>query len=301
MPTSKWTIFVALVVLPLAAFGQSNTVRITGRVEDAIGKVAVKTTVMLMTEDNSKTIAVVQTSEDGIFTFPGVPASDYELRFLAPGFMRLDLPVKATSESTDLGRVTLEGPQMDGPVPTAVAVALSLGHRPDRRVAAIRTLCQVLEHPEQFNGKMIVLRGHVQIAFEDFQLSPADCDGRKLDGVWLEYGIGPKKQPTIWCCGDITPRDPLKVIENQEFRRFDHYLTAKRKAKSCQEARCYLYQVTATLNGRLDSVPLLTCQVGKSQCTGGDAFGHLGLFTTRLVIQSVSDVVAQPTEGKSKR
>jgi hypothetical protein len=53
--------------------------------------------------------------------------------------------------------------------------------------------------PDRFNGKIVTIRGRVKIAFEDFELSTTECKGREIDSIWLEYGKGPKKQPTIWC------------------------------------------------------------------------------------------------------
>src|SRR5437763_4462 len=70
------------------------------------------------------------------------------------------------------------------------------------------TLCELAQTSDRFNGKIVAVRGPVQIAFEDFSFSVAECGSRKVDGIWLEYGRGPKHQPTTWCCGDLTPSDP---------------------------------------------------------------------------------------------
>ena len=152
-------------------------------------------------------------------------------------------------------------------------------------------LCDVVSAPAQLNGKIVTLRGRVQLGFEDFELSAADCDPKKT-GVWLEYGSGPKRQPTTWCCGDMVPRDPLAMVENDNFRRFHRYLTAQSRSKGCT-GQCPSYNVTATLTGRLDTVGSRACRDGRSQCCDG-GFGHLGAFCVRLVIQSVSNIDAQP-------
>jgi hypothetical protein len=148
------------------------------------------------------------------------------------------------------------------------------------------TVCELVKSPASFNGKIITLRGPVQIAFEDFGLSASDCTEKKIDYLWLEYGRGPKRQPTTWCCGDMVPRDRLALVQNAEFYRFHHYLTSQKKAKACYD--CYLYRVTATLTGRFDAVepqPRALC-----------GFGHLGTACGRLVIGTVSDVVADPVD-----
>ena len=157
------------------------------------------------------------------------------------------------------------------------------------------TLCELVQQPGSFNGKMVSVRGLVEIAFEDFELRGEDCDGRKLDGVWLEYGKGPKKQPTTWCCGDLTPRDEPALRKNADFRAFHRYLVAQKRTKGCYEGECLLYSVTVTLTGRFEAVKTEPCAGDRaSHCCPGGGFGHLGFFCGRLVIQSVSDVVAKP-------
>jgi hypothetical protein len=168
----------------------------------------------------------------------------------------------------------------------AVVPILALGQtKSDQPVQT--TVCEVVRSPASFNGKIITLRGPIQIAFENFGLAAADCTDKKVDYLWLEYGRGPKRQPTTWCCGDMVPRDPLALVQNTEFHRFHHYITAVRKAKAC--SGCYLYRVTATLTGRFDAVepkPRALC-----------GFGHLGVACGRLVIGAVSDVVADPIDS----
>ena len=133
------------------------------------------------------------------------------------------------------------------------------------------TVCDIAKHPEQFNGRMVTVRSPVRIAFEDFELSAAKCEGAKIQGIWLQYGSGPKRQPTTWCCGDLTPRDPLAVTRNDDFNLFDRLLTAAGSKPNYSEP------VTATITGRIDAA---------------QGFGHFGLFGARLVIQRVSNVTA---------
>ncbi len=154
-------------------------------------------------------------------------------------------------------------------------------------------VCDIVKEPELFNGKMITVRGRISIAFEDFELSAAHCaPPQGSDGIWLEYGKGPKRQPTTWCCGDMTPRDRMALVQNQDFRSFHRFLTAQRRVAGCYEGQCYVYDVTATITGRLDAVKPQVGRNGKSVC---DGFGHFGVFCARLVIQNVSEVVAEPT------
>ncbi len=115
-------------------------------------------------------------------------------------------------------------------------------------------------HPLDYDGKMVRTSWRVSIDFEQFELCLETC---AADSIWLEYGRGPRKQPTIWCCGDLVPRDPLKMIQDSQFKLFDRYLRSKQG-------------LSATITGRFDT------------CPSGPCFGHMGLSSnSRLVIQSV--------------
>lgn len=156
------------------------------------------------------------------------------------------------------------------------------------------SLCELVKSPASFNGKLLTVRAPVQIGFESFGLSVSGCGDSRINYVWLEYGRGPAKQPTIWCCGDMVPRDVLPLEQTAEFRRFHRLLTAQKKSKDC--ANCYLYDVTATITGRFDAVETQACPGdAKSRCCS-NGFGHFGMACGRIVIQSVAGVVATPAK-----
>jgi hypothetical protein len=136
------------------------------------------------------------------------------------------------------------------------------------------------------------IRGLVLLAFEEFRFSADECQGHAIDDIWLVYGRGPKNQPTIWCCGNLTPRHSLRVIQDKDFRDFHRKLTEHRGGESYAVREEYLYDVTATLTGIFEVLPAEARAVNNN-CFGG-GFGHLGFSCARLVIQSVSDVVAKP-------
>jgi len=93
--------------------------------------------------------------------------------------------------------------------------------------------------------------------------------------------------------GDTSPADPLVLRQDAQFRKFHSYLTAQYRFKGCFNWDCYRHNVAASLTRRFDAVKTELCPDGKSRCCVGPGFGHLGMFCTRLVIQSVSDVVAK--------
>jgi hypothetical protein len=77
---------------------------------------------------------------------------------------------------------------------------------------------------------MVTIRGRVGFDFEEFEVSTQTCTGSEPGlGIWLEYGSGPKSQPTVWCCGDLKPVDPLRLVQDREFKRFHRFITARRK------------------------------------------------------------------------
>jgi hypothetical protein len=150
-------------------------------------------------------------------------------------------------------------------------------------------VCEVAERPDQFNSTIISIRGPVLFGFEEFKFSAQECQSHKIDQIWLEYGRGPKNQPTIWCCGNLAPRDSLRLTQDKDFREFHRKLTAHKGREE------YLYDVTATLTGRFEVVPAeeRAGDTNAEHCLGY-GFGHFGLSCARLVIQSVSNVVGKP-------
>jgi hypothetical protein len=164
-----------------------------------------------------------------------------------------------------------------------LSVALASAIAPAAEEATEAAVCQIASHPLDYAGKLVRVRGRILIAFEQFELNASECKTATPKMIWLEYGRGPKRQPTIWCCGDLASRDPIAVVQDSNFKKFDWYLTAKTK-----------YEVTATLTGRLDTA----ANADRSVRCGG--FGHLGIACSRLVIQSVADVVAKDVRDPSK-
>ena len=288
---------------------------IHGSAVDACGDPIANGTVRLTDAKAKATVAFTKTDADREFAFVGVPSTDYDVHFEASGFEPL---VKAitSAEATDinivvgLNRIDLvlcfspaSVPYYRAPTPNTLSPQAdsNVVGATNRSDPIPTTVCELMKEPERFNGQIVRVRGRVRIAFEDFRLDTAQCDGKHGEGVWLEYGKGPKRQPTTWCCGDMIPRDPLRLMEDSNFKAFHRFLTAQSRRKGCYEGQCYLYEVTATLTGRFDSVETVTCSNGKSECPKHGGFGHFGSFTSRIVIESVSDVDAKRTGDIGRR
>jgi hypothetical protein len=97
---------------------------------------------------------------------------------------------------------------------------------------------------------MISIRTRIRIEFEDFEVDIPSCPQTVADGIWLEYGKGPKHSLRSGA------RDQLGLIQDSAFRKFDSYLRAVQKRKP-------LYAVSAALSGRFDTVPTTTCPDGQ--------------------------------------
>jgi hypothetical protein len=285
----------------LPVFALAQPINISGRVIDDTGKPLPRVDVMLKLAGIEDITATAQTDPKGRYSFSGVLPNFYDLYFEKKNFNPATLGglktvVGMDSTPSDVVMHEFSFFEPSAPIPYDHA---ELPGTPTMEATTDdpfpTPLCETVKDPPSFNGKMVTLRGRVQIAFENFELSATGCPARKIDGIWLEYGKGSKRQPTIWCCGEVSPRDAeVTLIQNKEFHRFHRYLTAQRRTKGCYFGQCYLYSVTATLTGRLDAVPTVTCPDGKSQCPEHGGFGHFGVFSARLVIQSVADVIATP-------
>lgn len=147
------------------------------------------------------------------------------------------------------------------------------------------TVCDVLANPASFDGKIVRFKGATARAgFEEFVVEDAGCK------IWLSYPAGTKGKagPAAFvrlqpakngaAVADAPKRAAVTLDRNGDFKKFDSLLAAPYKS-SAMCLGCPRYAVAATLVGRLDGA-------------GGTGFGNLNLYRARLVLQSVSDVVA---------
>jgi len=108
------------VLLSGMAFGQVKseepvkTVRISGRVTDAVGAPVADAAVVLKLAGSHDTSDRTKTSEAGEYTFLVVPHRSYELHFEAPGFRR-ETKVVTADKDTDIGTLALSVAQGGGP------------------------------------------------------------------------------------------------------------------------------------------------------------------------------------------
>jgi hypothetical protein len=145
--------------------------------------------------------------------------------------------------------------------------------------------CDLVQHPQTYDNKLIQIRDRVSIAFEDFSLETTGC-GEKFRSVWLAYG-GDEPTPTMSTVNDQSraPGSVVKVhgrsislVHDDSLELFKRRLSAVRVGVPGGN----LYEVTATLTG----VFFAASQDG--------GFGHLHCCHL-FVIQKVDAVEARRT------
>jgi hypothetical protein len=168
------------------------------------------------------------------------------------------------------------------------------------------TVCDILNNPQSFNGKIVRIKGTVAASFDQFVVKGPDCGINVNKNIWLSYPEGSKAkagpavmvqvQPAHNFAGEVpaVQRTPVELDKNnKDFKLFDSQLaTPYKKGGMC--LGCNKFVVTATLVGRLDAVEKAGVQRDKAgKIIGFGGFGHLNAYAARLVLQSVSDVVSK--------
>ena len=176
------------------------------------------------------------------------------------------------------------------------------------------TLCQVVASPEFFNGKVVQFRAAIATGPESSTLKDDHC----FADVWFSAGdtsTAPAAREfaymhTFW---DFrTPErlewrpvpllQPIVLSRNRAYRRYWKLIDKPCKSKGLRSTSpCPAYQVAGTFMGRFDYSDgrlIVTREVESKRIVGiGPVrFGHLGGWNSQFVLQSVSDVVATPTE-----
>ena len=127
------------------------------------------------------------------------------------------------------------------------------------------TVCNILDNPQSFNGKIVRIKGTVYAGFDQFVVKGADCGINVNKNIWLSYPEGLKAkagpavmvhlQPARNFAGDVpaVQRTPVELDKNnKDFKQFDSLLaTPYKKGGMC--LGCNKFEVTATLVGRLDA------------------------------------------------
>jgi len=169
------------------------------------------------------------------------------------------------------------------------------------------TVCDVLQNPANYNGKIVRIKGTVSASLDRFAIEGAGC-GQRINDIWLTYPEGTKAKSGPLAVVELlpahnynqpldgSPRAPVTLDKSKDFKEFDSLLSAQFKENSMCLA-CTKNKVSATLVGRIDSVGGAGWTRDKdNKVVSWSGFGNLNAYTARMVLQSVSDVTAQPID-----
>jgi len=167
------------------------------------------------------------------------------------------------------------------------------------------TVCDVVQKPAPFDGKMVRIKGVVIAGFDEFAIRDAkdpNC-GYPVDVIWLEYPQGTKGKAGPAALVELLPaknfngqftaptRAAVTLDKNKDFKQFDSLLAQTHQKNADMCLGCTRYEVSATLVGRLDSVDNASLKRDSSgKIVGLGGFGNMNAYPARLVLQSVSDV-----------
>ena len=156
--------------------------------------------------------------------------------------------------------------------------------------------CDLVRNPKTLDGKLIRVRGTLNVYFEDFSLGIRNCDTHQ--GIWLAFGgdvpgiVASLVNDTVRKPGvDIKVNSVIYGIEKDEdFRRLYALIAARHGDKPD-------YKVTATLTGTFFAGEERKLANGQKDFGG---YGHLGCCSL-LVITKVSDVESVPSANLNLR
>ncbi len=166
------------------------------------------------------------------------------------------------------------------------------------------TVCDVLNNPQSFDGKIVRIKGTAIAGFDEFAIKGSSC-GKQINSIWLAYPEGAKAKagPVAFLRLQLaknnpaevasSSRNPVTLDKNKDFSTFDNALAWAPKIKgTC--LGCVRNTVNATFVGRIDAVSSPELKRDASgKIVGITGFGNANMYSARLVLQSVSDVVPQ--------
>ncbi len=156
--------------------------------------------------------------------------------------------------------------------------------------------CDLARNPKAFDGKLIRVRGTLNVYFEDFSLGIRNCDTQH--SIWLAFGgdvpgiITSMANDNVRKPGvDITVNDvPYGIKKDDNFRRLYALIAARHGDKPD-------YRVTATLTGMFFAGQENKLSNGTVDFVG---YGHLGCCSL-LMITQVAGVDSVPPANLNLR
>lgn len=140
--------------------------------------------------------------------------------------------------------------------------------------------CEILAHPSRYNGKLVKVRGNFRRTAKWSGIEKVSCSDEILV-------VGPSDP-------SVTPPANFQIKDDAAYKSFKMASEELKPGEANAEYEAnlrYKYEVTATFVGRLDSADI-RLPSGKIQSLLG--FGPQEMFRARLVLKSISAVVATP-------
>ena len=184
------------------------------------------------------------------------------------------------------------------------------------------TLCELLEEPALFNGKIVQFRAEFVSKFQWEGFVDETCSAKlqigvyhPLDNLTPEQGqyaftktADDNEHPERLNWKPIPRTPPVHLKQDGDYKAFRNYADSKFRWPDggiCQD--CALYRVTMTATGRFDHFESDTVAVsGNPPTITAQYSAYLNAPLSRFVLQSVSDVATTPivpsvyTEAKGR-
>jgi len=301
-------------LLPGVAIGQVKSdepiksVRILGRVMDPTGAPLRDVAVVMRLAGSDDPRDSTKTSGTGEYTFLVVPHRAYELHFESPGFWP-ETKVLTAEKDTDVGTLALSVHERGG--------MMVLPMDPQVELASVEpiktTLCDLLEQPQKFNGRMVLFRAEYISKFRWAGFVDDGCSSKLRVGVYHPLDdLRPQQGQYAFTTADdgntpperltwkpIEPLRPVHLNEDAAYQAFREYAEAKFRWPDegfCQD--CPLYRISVSATGRFDYFETQTVAVRANPKTKALSYsaGDPNAPLMRLVLESVSDVAAIPID-----
>lgn len=174
------------------------------------------------------------------------------------------------------------------------------------------TVCELVQHPHRFNGKLVKVRATVRAGFELSVLYDRNCEKNELwngtddharrTSMQIAY-LGNEadlQHPDLLKWKPIPELRPIKLRDDEPYQTLGKHIDQYYSDDFCTAFKCPKFSVTATFIGRFDYDDQ-KLRAFRNTSTGEvwpskGGFGHMNISPTQLVWQSVSDVVATPIE-----
>lgn len=157
------------------------------------------------------------------------------------------------------------------------------------RPAELKTsVCEILQSPKSFDGKVVTIRARVLMGFESLILVQSGCPG----SIWLALPDEIKHIST-------SRRPEVTLVHDADFDRFQKAIGAEAEdtpQHPCQSMHCMKYDVEAEITGRIDYHPTICSKQSKvsNSKVSNCGYGHMGAWDVQLVMEKVSNVTTTP-------